>query len=290
MNADEELYFTQWQRHLLQLEVEKLETTLKYYRNSNWISNDDYQFLGANLTMIKAFLSTHIRKPSKKVQHVSWNNKPFYSKKRKKHTKRRNPIQPSLFDIPKPVSITGKIEVDGLKERLDALKPVHEPTLTGPKFPYKIPAGTHWNQVIIKFLDDEQIEIWVKKQETIATFVEMGMTGKGKIPEPSEQWLFLKVLAKCNGELTIKDPEAREKYKKQKQALSETLKSYFSIDYDPFYPYHHNPEKPGNSYKIKLTLIPPQTENASQNVNDRDIEDTLGIEEFLNEQAPQVLE
>jgi hypothetical protein len=286
MNADEERYFTLWQKHFLRLEVAKLETTLKHYRSADWISDNDYQFLGANLKMIKAFLNTHIHIASHKTKRISWNNKPPYPQKHKKYTNHHNPSQLRLFEIPNPVSITGKIEVDGLKERLDALKPIHEAMPSGPKFPYKIPAGTYWNQIIIKFLNDEQIEIWVKKQKHVTNYKEMKMTGKGSNPEPNEQWLFLKVLAMCNGELTIKDPEAREKYKKQKQALSETLKSYFSIDYDPFYPYQHNPEKSGNSYKIKLTLIPPP--EAKVEINDSDSDDTLGIQDFLNEQAPQI--
>lgn len=283
MNARGERFFILWQKHYLQLEVEKLETTLEHYRKENWISNEDFQFLSTTLKMVKAFLLRNIYKPN--PTHQVTNAKQPYPRKRKRRTTRRSPMQPSLFDIPKPVPITGKIEVAGLNERLEALKPVHE-VPSGPKFPYKIPAGTHWHQVIIKFLDDEKVEIWVKKQKHIATYSDMGMTGKGNVPQPSEQWLFLKVLARCHGELTIKDPEAREKYKKQKQALSETLKSYFSIDYDPFYPYQHNPEKTGNSYKIKLTLIPPP--EVEEMVHDSISDDKLGIQEFLNEQAPQL--
>jgi uncharacterized protein Veg len=48
------------------------------------------------------------------------------------------------------------------------------------------------------------------------------------------------VLAKVGGELTPKDPEARDKYKKQKEFLAKTLQDYFTLDYDPFYPYQRN--------------------------------------------------
>jgi hypothetical protein len=108
------------------------------------------------------------------------------------------------------------------------------------------------------------------------------MIGKGKVPEPSEQWLFMKVLAQYQGEITIRDPEAKDKYKKQKQALTETLRNYFSIDYDPFYPYHSCPEKAGNSYKIKLLLIPPFDKDTRPNIIEEET-DPLGIQEYLNE-------
>jgi hypothetical protein len=183
----------------------------------------------------------------------------------------------------KPLPITGKIEVSGLNESLKALR-VKESITTEPKFPFKIPAGTHWNNVIIKFLDNEKVEIYVKKLKHTTNYKEMGMLGKGKVPEPSEQWLFMKVLAQCNGEIAIKDPEAKDKYKKQKQALTEILRNYFSIDYDPFYPYKSCLEKGGNSYKIKIMLIPPVVEKNIRPIITDEETDPLGIQEFLNNQ------
>ena len=117
----------------------------------------------------------------------------------------------------------------------------------------------------------------------------MELVGKGKKPKPSELWTFLKVLAKVNGELTVKDTEARDKYKKQKELLAKSLQSYFSIDYDPFYPYRSSSEKSGNSYKIKITLIPPPDTKKKTNT-DEDDNDDLGIKEYLGEQNPQVYE
>jgi len=156
------------------------------------------------------------------------------------------------------------------------------------KFPHKLPAGTRWEDIIIKFLDDENIFIQVKQFKHSTSYNEIGLIGKGNNPNPSQQWTFLKVLAQVNGELTIKDLESRDKYKKQKESLTKALQDYFSIDYDPFYPYHSSPEKQGNSYKIKITLIPPP-DDKKQSVIEED-EDGLGIKEFLNEQAPQIFE
>ena len=67
-------------------------------------------------------------------------------------------------------------------------------------------------------MDDENIFIQVKHIKHEVNYKEMWFVGKGKNPNPSEAWVFLKVLAKVNGELTIKDAEARDKYKKQKDS------------------------------------------------------------------------
>jgi len=281
-----------WQQHYLQLEAKRFEVTLKHFFEMGILNQEDYQFLIANLKMVKAFLNTRLLvHPQKQPERNDyWANSNYFNKP---HKKLKSPLnnnlkQLSLFDITNPLPITGKIVVSGLNERLDALKP-KELEKSGPKFPYKIPAGTHWSSIIIKFLDDEQVEIKIKRFRHTTNYKEMGMIGKGNIPAPSEQWVFLKVLAQCTGEITIQDSKAKDTYKKQKQELTEILQQYFSIDYDPFYPYKSSYEKSGNSYKIKLTLIPP-VEILQDIVSSESKEDTLGIQEFLNEEAPQVSE
>jgi len=267
------LFFT---KHYLLLEVERLKISLQHFFEAGSISKDDYEYLVITLKMIEKFLSVHLR-----LQQLK-------SERHKKFHKNYYPNQASLFDKRNPLPITGKIEVSGLTESLSALKP-KEIEKTGPRFPYKIPARTHWNQVIIKFLDNEHIEIHVKKLKHITGYKEMGMIGKGNVPTPSEQWIFLKVLSQCQGEISIKDPQAKDTYKKHKQALAETLQQYFSIDYDPFYPYKSSPEKSENSYKIKITLIPVSIVAKPNSYPDIE-EDTLGIQEYLDEEAPQVID
>lgn len=289
MKPPEEFNLNSWQQDYLLLETKRFEVTLKHFFEIGVINQVDYQFLTANLKMMKSFLKARsllsLKKEHEKPDYWSQPNK-FYKKHRSElHPNSR---QASLFDVIKPIPITGEIVVSGLNESLQALKN-KESEKSGPCFPYKISAGTHWNNVIIKFQNDERVEIYVRKLKHTTDYKGMGMIGKGNIPTPSEQWIFLKVLAQCNGEISIKDSEARDKYKKQKQALTEILQKYFSIDYDPFYPYKTSHEKIGNSYKIKLTLIPPPA-IASQNKPIEIEEDTLGIQEFLSEEAPQVIE
>jgi len=185
-----------------------------------------------------------------------------------------------FFGIPTPL----KVEVVGLQDGLKAIAQTKESREH--KFPHKLPAGTVWENFIIKFVDDENVFIQVKQFKYNTYYKEMGFVGRGNNPNLSEAWTFLKVLAKVTGELTIKDTNARDKYKKQKELLAKSLQSYFSIDYDPFYPYRSSLEKSGNSYKIKITLIPPPDQNKGE-IIDED-KDTLGIKEYSDEQNPQV--
>lgn len=120
------------------------------------------------------------------------------------------------------------------------------------KFPFALPAGTTWQQITMQFHDDENVIIRVNQWKHTANYIELGLCdGRGKTYRPSEQWRFLKVLANLEGKISIKNVESKATYKKQKQLLSEKLKAYFSLDYDPFRPYHE-----GNSYRTKMTLLP----------------------------------
>jgi len=207
-----------------------------------------------------------------------------FAKTKKLETKKKN-IENKQKPIPIQI-VGGKMKIEGLQDGLKTIAKIKRENKN--KFPYKLPAGTIWENFIIKFKDDENIFIQVGRYKHNTNYKEMGMVGKGKNPNPSEAWIFMKVLARVNGELTIKDVKAKDKYKKHKEFLLKALQNYFSLDYDPFYPYRSSSEKNGNSYKIKITLIPPpdQKEKADTNKND----DDLGIKEYLDEQTPQVYE
>jgi hypothetical protein len=119
-----------------------------------------------------------------------------------------------------------------------------------------LPAGTRWENITLKFENREDVFIKVREFEYRTNYKDMGFLGRGKDPAPSEAWALLSVLAKVGGELDIKDREAKTKYKKQKEVLSNKLMTYFGIDFDPFYPYQtYLPYKDSKSYKIRMTLI-----------------------------------
>ena len=117
----------------------------------------------------------------------------------------------------------------------------------GRLFPYKIPSGTRWEDFIFAFIDDETVVVKVKQHEAALTFEDMGLAD-GRAGTPVIQWELLKVFAKNNGEIAATSPDARNRYKKQKQILSQTLQEYFSIDFDPFRPYE-------GAYKAKFTIF-----------------------------------
>jgi len=275
--------------YLIRNELKILDIILKHYLRSGVISTKEYYCVFSINKLLKKItcnnLNDHLNSTNKDRNKEKFH--PLYRNREYsfENSKVQNNLDKTIEDnkaerIIQPLPITGKIEVQGLSEGLQALKN-KDSIENGHKFPYKIPAGTHWNNVIIKFINDEEVEINVKKLKYTTNYKEMGMLGKGKIPFPSEQWSFLKVLAKCNGEISIRDQEAKDKYKKQKQALTEILRNYFSIDYDPFYPYKSSSEKCGNSYKIKLLLIPPP-DNIKTDIEENT--DPLGIQEFLGSQ------
>jgi hypothetical protein len=280
--------------YYLRQEYKRLDIVIRHFLKAGAIGYKDYRYLVIFNKMIRKMIFEAVNNQkdiNENIRYPKYNLKHNYKgKKFRKSTSTSKIITKETENINKetvkekqPVPITGKIEVSGLNESLKALR-AKELITTEPKFPYKIPAGTHWNNVIIKFIDNENVEIHVKKLKHTTNYKEMGMIGKGKIPEPSEQWLFMKVLAQCNGEIAIKDPEAKDKYKKQKQALTEILRNYFSIDYDPFYPYKSCLEKGGNSYKIKIMLIPPVVEKNIRPIITDEETDPLGIQEYLNNQ------
>lgn len=122
------------------------------------------------------------------------------------------------------------------------------------KFPYKLPRGTKWENITIKFLDDDTVQIFVQGKTHTAHYRDMGFDGKGE--KPSVLWVFLRVLAMFSGEIKSSDPKAVDKYKKQKQSLSEKLEDYFRL-YDPFYPFQMK-GKTDKSYRVKFALLPPE--------------------------------
>ncbi len=188
-----------------------------------------------------------------------------------------------------------KVEVEGLQDGLKAIAKAAEAKKDEKKnkFPYKLPAGTKWENIIIKFLDEENVLISVRKKEFETNFKDMGFVdNRWAIPRPNEGWIFLRILAKHNGEITPTNPDAKDTYKKQKELVSKTLQFYFTIDYDPFYPYDpYPPYKHERSYKIKIQLIPPPVkEQKSSIIDKKSAEDELNeeLEEFYKDQTPQV--
>ncbi|MFA6397240.1 MAG: hypothetical protein WDK96_00110 [Candidatus Paceibacterota bacterium] len=136
------------------------------------------------------------------------------------------------------------------------------------KFKHKLPAGTMWESFLFVFVDSENVQIIIGNKNEILNFKELGLDSK-KNGKPTLPWIFFHILAQNNGELKPNSKDKNDSYKKAKQALIATLENFFSIDFDPFFPYHTSPEKVGNSYRTKFKIC---CENQVNNKETEDVE------------------
>jgi len=123
---------------------------------------------------------------------------------------------------------------------------------TKPKFPFTIQSGTTWESIYIQFKNAEAVIIQVSGHTHDTSFADMGFADH-RTHKPNMQWGLLIALAKNGGSLSAGDPDANDKYKKHKQLLADNLKSYFSIDFDPFKPYDKE-----DGYVLKLSASYPR--------------------------------
>lgn len=122
------------------------------------------------------------------------------------------------------------------------------------KFPYKLPAVTKWEHIIIRFLDGHNVEIKASNLEELShkeSYEGMGFLDRRRMM-PNKQWELLRNLAENKGTLDWNSRFASLKIKKQKHLLSKTLKDYFDyqIPDDPFLSY-----KKEGCYKAKFQIL-----------------------------------
>jgi hypothetical protein len=171
-----------------------------------------------------------------------------------------------------------EISIKGFEEKVILQKPKNKRILLK-----QFPVDTKWEDIIIQFLNGQEVIIKVKDLTSQTTYEELGFQDE-KRKLPNKQWEFLKNLSETGGEISWKSSKATAKGKKQKQLLAETLKTYFQIDDDPFYVYRQE-----KSYKIRINLIPEggSGPNTKEQKVIEDKEDKLGIEEYRKEQSPE---
>lgn len=159
--------------------------------------------------------------------------------------------------------------------------------------PRKLPEDIKWENITVTFLNAHEVIIKVKEYTYHTNYEELGFQDERR-KLPNKQWDLLRFLALNNGEiswgnnmkLTLK---VRNSVKKQKQLLADTLKAYFKIIDEPFYPY-----KQENSYRIKIRLIPEPDADTSTSARLTgqdsldDSEDKFGIKEYSKEEMPEV--
>lgn len=105
-----------------------------------------------------------------------------------------------------------------------------------------------WQNINIRFLDGLTVKVSANDANMTVDYRQMGFEdARNRLP--NTQWHLLKLLAKTGGQLSWEDSEASDNFKKKKQLLADTLKAFFRIKNDPFYPY-----KEQKAYRTKFSL------------------------------------
>jgi len=163
-----------------------------------------------------------------------------------------------------------KIEITAMPEL--QVRNAEDNTLTKGKKRIRLPKfkPTDWAKITIRFLDERNVLINAdKKEQVVADYEALGFADE-KRDKPNMAWAFFYGLAQNNGETKPLPKPIPDNIKQQKRQLSDRLKTIFKNDTDPF----HDPTET-RVYKIKLNLIPPQSENEET--------DKLGVQKYLKE-------
>ncbi len=180
--------------------------------------------------------------------------------------KSKNKKEPKIFLEPMPT----KIEITAMPEL--QFRNVEDNSLTKGKKRIHLPKfkPTDWSKISIRFLDEQNVLINTdKKEQVVSDYEALGFADE-KRNKPNLAWMFFYGLAQNNGETEPLPTPIPDNIKQQKRQLSDRLKTIFKNDTDPFY----DPTET-RIYKIKINLIPPQSENEEK--------DKLGVREYLKE-------
>lgn len=101
-----------------------------------------------------------------------------------------------------------------------------------PEF-FPTPAETRWSDLSINFVDNHTVSVRVGKVAQQMNYTQMGMVDR-RTGGTNRQWDLLYVFAMERGTFTWDSRHANNKWKKQKELLSATLKSFFRIEGEPF--------------------------------------------------------
>ncbi len=124
-----------------------------------------------------------------------------------------------------------------------------------------IPILINWEDLEIKFINDYEIEIYVKgRSKGKFTHKDFGCyNNRRKDKEPDKQWVFLKELSVREGEFDLKGLRIeikKEKHRQYKMKLAAVLKTAFKLSEDPFFVTKNNKEAENYKVKFKITPVP----------------------------------
>jgi hypothetical protein len=185
---------------------------------------------------------------------------------------RRNKVQTAV-PIQKIEIVKGKMEVEGLAKGLEAIATKNEDnTITKNRKVIRLPhfQSTPWHDITIRFLDERNVLIQGGTKTVTADYEALGFSDD-KSKKPNLAWVFLFEMATNNGETKKISSPIPDNIKQIKRQISDFFKKLFKNDTEPFSDFSET-----NTYKLKIKLIPPQTEEAP-------VEDPLGLKSYLDE-------
>ncbi|MBT5017097.1 hypothetical protein HN709_03860 [Candidatus Peregrinibacteria bacterium] len=140
-----------------------------------------------------------------------------------------------------------------LTERLNQNKGSQSKNTKSVKPRVKLPPGTKWEDLTLKFLNGETVEIYIRNKGKLgeANYHDFGLENKReRMRPPTQPWNLFKILSK-HPDLKSKDIDAPPHLRRTKCDLKEAFQLYFGISEDPFFEH-----KIFKAYKLKFRVIP----------------------------------
>lgn len=118
--------------------------------------------------------------------------------------------------------------------------------------PFKIPEGINWNDITIRFVSEEVVQIRAGSASEGRDFKSMGFEYRD-LNRPDLVWEALKEFGKHQGDISFKDediePKIRLNLKYNVHVMKKRLEALFGIN-NPFYPY----DRKKKLYKTKFNI------------------------------------
>jgi hypothetical protein len=117
--------------------------------------------------------------------------------------------------------------------------------------PFPTPKGATWEKLIIRFVDDETVEVKLLDVSRRLSYTEMGMSDK-RTGLPDTAWKRLRELAESRGTLGGRREEHDPLLKSHVRTLQRALREVFAIPGDPMKPY----SRAGRCWRSNFVVSP----------------------------------
>lgn len=97
----------------------------------------------------------------------------------------------------------------------------------------RVPRGCAWKDIQITVVSEDSVVVDVAGSNHRLTYRKLGLMDR-RTKKPSQQWIFLEMLAAAKGTLVWEDSAAVKENGKRRQRLGRTLREVFGLREDPF--------------------------------------------------------